>query len=140
MSPHAELHRADPTLRRLARWLPAAIMVAAGLALWLLLRWIESLDSRPETLDALLLGFLGLAVLLSTAALTLAWLLWRAATSVTAEQRYPPSDMRTLRDVPLQHGEAAMRIARLLRVAAVLAAMLGVGVLVWAMLTARPLA
>jgi hypothetical protein len=140
MSPQAELHRADPTLRRLAHWLPGAIVLAAGLGLWLLLGWIGSLDGRPDTRDALLLTFLGLAVVLSTAALSLGWLLWRAAASVDAEQRYPPSDMRTLRDVPLRHGPEAMRIARLLRVAAVLAAMLGVGVLIWAMLATRPLA
>jgi hypothetical protein len=137
MSTDTDLHRADPALRRLARWLPISVLLAGVLALWLLHAWLGSLEQRPDALDALLLGFLGLATLLATVGLTLAWLLWSAAGRVVAEDRYPPTDMRTLHDVPIRHGGAARALARWLRIGAVVTMLLAVGILAWALLAAR---
>jgi hypothetical protein len=138
MNPESELHRADPRLRQLARWLPALILVAALLGLWWLDRWLGSLDGQVS-FEGLLLGFLGLAAVIATAGLTLAWTLWNAASRIVSEDRYPTADMRTLRDVPLRRGQAARTIASRLRAAAVLAALLGIGILVWALLGTRAL-
>lgn len=133
------IHPADPRLRRLARWLPAAVIVAGAVALLLLQRWLDALAPRGATLDALLLAFAGLAALLASIGLALGWTLWQAAARVRREDRYPASDMRTLRDAVVVHGPAARRAAAALRVAALVAALLGAGLVAWTVLTLRGL-
>ena len=135
MDAPSELHPADPRLRRHARWLPAAVLAGGAVGLWALHRWLAGLPHGTVTTDALLLAFLGLGVVIGTTALTLAWLLWQAAVRVLAEDCYPPSTMRTLTNVPRRRGPAARRAARVLRAAALLAALLGFGVVAWIVAT-----
>jgi hypothetical protein len=137
MNQPADLHHADPTLRRHARWLPLAVLGVGLIGLWLLHAWLQRLQDDPTAIEALMLAFLGLGAVLATAALALGWHLWRIAGQITTEDRYPPSMMRTLRDVPLRRGEAARRAARVLRTGAVLAGLVGLGVLAWVMATVQ---
>lgn len=139
MSEDIELHRADPRLRRLAWWLPGGVIVAAALGLWWLQGWLGRLDADATSTEALLYAFVGLAILLSTGGLLLSWHLWAEASRILAEDRYPATDMRTVRDVPVQHGAAARQMATRMRIGAALAALLGIAVLGWSLAGARML-
>lgn len=139
MSQDIELHRADPGLRRLALWLPAGVILVAALALWWLQGWLGRLDTGAAHTEALLYAFLGLAIVLSTGGLLLGWQLWTEASRILVEDRYPASDMRTVRDVPVRHGDAARQMATRMRIGAAMAALLGIAVLGWSLAGARML-
>jgi hypothetical protein len=133
-----ELHAADPALRRLASWLLPLVVLAGGGAMLLLFAWLGSEDATA-TLDAMLFAFAGLAVVVATASLTLGWTLWREAGVIDAEKRYPASDMRTLSDVRVLHGDAARQRARWMRAAALLSALFALGLVAWALWSIRAL-
>jgi hypothetical protein len=134
----SETHPADPELRRLARWLPPSVFLAGMGAIFLLYRWLDSADTGAS-LDAMLLAFAGLAVLVATAGFTLGWMLWREAAVIVVEDRYPASDMRTLREVPVLRGAPARRRASWMRSAAVAAAGFGLLLIIWALWSIRGL-
>lgn len=112
------MHRADPKLKRTALLGIGATIVLGGVALWMLQRWLDQTSRVQFGLDAIVMGFVGVGVMVSGGLLILAWSLWREAVTVKREQRYPPSNMRTLRDVPIVQGEQAHRAARRLDLAA----------------------
>jgi hypothetical protein len=124
-----ELHSADPKFKRLAPFLLGAIVVAGGTAVWLLDRWLGA--SSPQSTDGMLLVTTGLVVVLASISLGLAYALWQEAGRIRREDRFPPSDMRTVRDVAVRHGAAALRYARAMQAGAAAAALTGVGILIW---------
>lgn len=108
------MHRADPRLRRLAfLWLLLAVGGGA-LALWFLDLWLQQ-ALRESALDALLLAFLGLSIALAGGIGALAVAFFGQADQVRLQDRYPPEAMKTLRDVAIQRGQPAQRIARWMR-------------------------
>jgi hypothetical protein len=132
----SEIHPADPDLRRLTYWLAPALLLAGATAIWLLHGWLDGVETEVS-LDAMLLAFAGLAVVVATAGLTLGWMLWREAGVILAEDRYPASDMRTLRDVPVLRGSHARRWAQRLRAGAAGSLVFALLLVAWALWTIR---
>lgn len=128
-----EMHRADPKFRHAAPWWLLATIVAGSAGIWALHLWLQapSTVSSFDALQGMMMVAAGLVVLLATVSLGLAHALWREATRIRQEDRFPPSDMRTLRDVAVRHGAAARRIAGGMRIGAIVAALAGAGILVW---------
>jgi hypothetical protein len=123
-----ELHRADPKFRRVAPLLLAAVALLGAAAILLLQRWLGA--ARPPS-DGLVMMLGGLMVVLPAISLGLAYSLWQESNLIRREDRYPPTDMRTLRDVAVHHGAVARRYASWMRAGAVAAGLCGIGVLVW---------
>lgn len=129
---NVEIHRADARFRRTAPLVLLGVMLVGGAALWALQRWLDS-STRVGLAgyDGLLLLAIGLIALLVAVSLGIAISLWLEARRIQREDRFPPSDMRTLRDVPIRHGAQARRYARYLFAAAVIAALAAFGILLW---------
>lgn len=129
---NVEIHRADPGFRRWAPLLFLAIAVLGGVAVWALDAW---LDARARdgngSLDAMMLVAVGLVVVLAAVSFGLAVALWQEARLIRREDRFPASDMRTLRDVPVRHGQEARRYAAVMQAGAALAALAGAAILFW---------
>lgn len=128
-----EVHRADPKIRRLApMWLIGTIAVGAA-AVWALHVWLKSRPTSAAEIevDGLMYAMVGLVALLATVSLGLAYALWQEAARIRREDRFPPSDMRTVRDVPVRHGLPARQAALWMRCGAVLSAGAGLGILAW---------
>lgn len=132
-----ETHRADPRLRRMAMWWLLFTVVGGALALWLLQLWLLRGGDLDRRLDALLLAFVGLSIIVCVGLGSLAASLWREGGKVLAENRYPAGSMRTLRDVPVQHGLAARRTARWIRAAAGVLMVAAAVLLIYAISVAR---
>ena len=128
-----EVHRADPKFRRLAPLWLLGTAILGGLAVWGLHQWLQARLARAagSEVDGLLIVMGGVVVVLATVSLGLAHSLWQEAARIRREDRFPPSDMRTLRDVPVRHGLEARRAAVWMRWGAMFAAAGGVGILVW---------
>jgi len=138
MDTEQTLHPADPRLRRLALWLPLLTMALGVAALWGLRQWLAQPHGDNE-LQGLLIVFFGLTALLCAVSLALAWSLWTQAARIAGENRYPPSDMRTLRAVPIRRGDAARRIGSWMRIAAGMLAVLSAALMVWMFWSVRML-
>ncbi|PKM05748.1 MAG: hypothetical protein CVV17_02945 [Gammaproteobacteria bacterium HGW-Gammaproteobacteria-7] len=111
-------HRADPGYRRAVRIaLVASIVLGAALSLGLYY-WLDSLfapggETPPETLlVSLRLLLVGLCLMLALPLLALAGWLHRQAIRISAQRRYPLPDTRTLTDMPVREGEAALAQAK----------------------------
>jgi hypothetical protein len=133
MGMSVEVHRADPKFRRLAPWVLVGTVIVGSIAIWALRLWLKS---RLETaagieVDGIFMLAAGLVVVLATISLGLAFSLWQEAARIRSEDRFPPSDMRTLRDVPIRHGDDARRVAGWMRAGAVLALASGLGIVFW---------
>jgi hypothetical protein len=126
-----EMHRADPRSRRLAPLLLLGVAVLGVAAVWALKAWLGSNAAPSGAPDTLLLLAAGIVIVLATVSFALAVVLWQEGGRIRREDRFPPSDMRTLRDVPVRHGAAARRVAGMMRGGAVCAALAGAGVLAW---------
>lgn len=113
-----EWHRADPKLKRTALLGIGTTVVLGSVALWLLQRWLDQASKAAFGLDIIVMGFVGVGVMVSGGLLILGWSLWQESITVKREQRYPPTNMRTLRDVPVVHGDLAQAAARRLHWAA----------------------
>jgi hypothetical protein len=129
---NVEMHRADPRFRRTAPLVLLGVLLLGGVALWALQRWLDS-HTRVGLAgyDGLVLLAIGVVALLVAVSLGIAISLWLEARRIQREDRFPPSDMRTLRDVPVRHGAQAQRCARYLFAAAVIAALAAFGILLW---------
>ncbi len=99
-------------------------------------QWINAQvgDVHTEVLIVRTRSLIGLAM--TGAALCFALLAWQAARSgrlVSQHGQWPVPGARVVRDTPIRRGAAAMRIGRLLQVAAVVLLLLalGAGVLSW---------
>ena len=123
-----ELHRADPGMRRFAIVAMGSAALLGVAAIVVLRRWLASSSTE---VDGLIVLAAGLVVVLSTVSLGLAYALWQEAANIRREDCFPPSDMRTLRDVIVRHGAEARRYAQWMRVGAVVAGACGLGILIW---------
>lgn len=113
-----EIHRADKAYRTRSLWLLAAIVVLCCALLWQLQAWLASLASDlggrdPQTVRywvRLLLAGLGFAMAIPAIGLSVS--LRRLAKAARGEGRFPPSDLKTLRDVRVLRGPAALSWSR----------------------------
>jgi len=127
-----EIHRADPRLRRQALLGLLVAVAGGGLLLWWLQGWLARLaPGHPETLGTLLWSAVGASFLTCAVSLAAATMLWRIASATTAEGRFPPTRLSTLRDVPVRRGEAARRSAGACRALALTIATAGVAAVAW---------
>lgn len=121
-----EIHPADLAYRRRSLRIIVAIAALCVLALWQLDAWLGevlrqlALAGDSERTRRWLRGLLVALALLPTVPL---WLLGRSlhrlAAAARSEQRFPPRDWRTLRDVRVLRGTVAQRwIGRVGRMAA----------------------
>ena len=113
-----EMHRADKAYRTRSLWLLAAIVVMCVVLLWQLQSWLDSLtlqlDGRdPRTVrEWVRLLLVGLGFALAIPAVGLSVSLRRLAQATRGEQRFPPADLKTLRDVRVLRGPAALAWSR----------------------------
>jgi hypothetical protein len=113
-----EIHHADKAYRTRSLWLLLAIVLMCALLLWQLQSWLDSLTSQLYGSDPrvvrewvrLLLVGLGFALALPAIGLSMA--LRRLAAAANDEGRFPPSGLKTLRDVRVLRGPAAQAWAR----------------------------
>jgi MFS superfamily sulfate permease-like transporter len=127
---NVEIHHADPGFRRWAPLVLVAVLVLGGIGVWALDAWLDA-RARTDGNDAMLLVAVGLVVVLASVSFGLAVALWQEAGLIRREDRFPASDMRTLRDVPVRHGNEARRYASAMRAGAVVAGAAGLGILFW---------
>ena len=111
-----QVQRADPAYRRRVVHTLSAVAVLLSLALVGLVLWLqhaaEGLD--PTGVRALLLRMqLSCVVLIAFSIATLGAHLWLRGGRIIAEQRFPPSDVRSVRDTIVREGADAVRIGRL---------------------------
>ena len=113
-----EIHRADKAYRTRSLWLLAGIAVMCVVLLWQLQAWLDSLTTQLDGRDPravrewvrMLLVGLGFALALPAIGLSVS--LRRLAQAARGEQRFPPSDLKTLRDVRVLRGPAALAWSR----------------------------
>lgn len=113
-----EIHHADKAYRNRGLVLLAGISVLAGALLWQLNLWLQELTMHlasgdPDTVRGwlrMLLAALGFALAVPAAALGLS--LRRLGQSSRIQGRFPPQELRTLRDVRVLRDQPALRWAR----------------------------
>jgi hypothetical protein len=127
---NAEIHRADPHMRRLT----LVVMSAAALIAILLLAWFRhwldrSTIATPADLFMLemrrMIGITGMGCGLCV--LLLAGYVARLARRVIEERRWPLKSSRVVLDTHVRSGEAAIRFARILNIVAILLIVLALG-------------
>jgi hypothetical protein len=131
-----DILRADPRLRRLTLIVLGIAALLAMLGLTLFHRWLGDI-SNTITTDALITrvrSLIGLA--LTGSAICIAALAWYAARTgkrACTTRQWPSTDARVIRDTPIRRGNAALRIGRLLQVAAIvlIALALTTGIVSW---------
>lgn len=133
-----EIHRADPAYRRRSLAMLAVATALCAVLLWQLHAWLQELTARLAVSDAdtlrrslrALLAGLGVALAVPAAAVGLQ--LWRFGEAAHREGRFPPAEARTLRDVRVLRGPAALAWARRTRAAGVAALALSGVLFGWA--------
>lgn len=134
------IHRGDPGYRRRVLVLLVACFVASAAGLAWLRDWIAGLTPEAAAdgiapLPALRLLFLALAFSLALPLLALAAWLHRERRRIEHAGRYPAPGTRTLGDVPIRTGEAAVAIARRHHRLAQACLLLAAAVSAWALWT-----
>ena len=112
-----EIHRADIRLRRLTVVVFMLAALGAVVVVLLASQWMieQAIVSTPEQLVSRMRQWLGaVSIACGLCLLALAMHAWRRGRAASAERRWPLANARVLRDTPVRHGEAALRIARLL--------------------------
>lgn len=129
------LHRADPKERQRILWVVVGFC-ALGLVGALGFRWvlgrIDAHLAANEALEAVRWARVlasALIVLTVTSFLGLAGYLWHQARLVRVHGRWPPQSSRTLRNVPILTGAAALARARRLEIGSILVLLGGLGTL-----------
>lgn len=118
-----EIQRADTRLRRTTAIVLIVAVVAAAVIFHVAQHWLleRAAASSTEDLIAQMRHWIGVAFALSAACLfALAIHAWRRARAAKAQQRWPVTAARVLRDTPVRHGAAALRVARLLHLLSLL--------------------
>ncbi|MBA8883372.1 hypothetical protein [Dokdonella fugitiva] len=118
-----EIQRADTRLRRITVSVLVFAVAAAAAFLYFARRWLveRAIASSIEGLVMQMRQWIGITVVLIAACLlVLAIHALRRARAAVAGQRWPVAGTRVLRDTPVRHGEAALRIARLLKLLSLL--------------------
>jgi hypothetical protein len=138
---NAEIHRADPQMRRMTLIvLSVAVLVAIVLLAWFR-HWLDrSTSATPGDLFVLemrhMIGITGMCCGLCV--LVLAGYVARLARRVIEERRWPLRTSRVVRDTHVRSGEAAIKFARMLNIIAILLIVfaLGSGLAGWRLLGA----
>lgn len=118
-----EIQRADTRLRRMTVLVLALAVPAAAAFLFFAQRWLveRAIASSIEGLVMQMRQWIGITVMLIAACLlVLAIHALRRARAAAAGQRWPIDGVRVLRDTPVRRGEAALRVARLLKLLSLL--------------------
>ncbi|HEV8693248.1 MAG TPA: hypothetical protein VGQ93_03530 [Lysobacter sp.] len=113
-----EIHHADKAYRKRSLWLLAGIVLMCGVLLWQLQAWLGHLTAQlgaqdPDTVRRwvrLLLAGLGFA--LAIPAIGLGITLRQVALASRLQGRFPPAQLKTLRDVRVLRDAAALAWAR----------------------------
>jgi hypothetical protein len=127
---NAEIHRADPHMRRLTLMvMSAAVLVAILLLAWFR-HWLDrSTIATPGDLLVLemrrTIGITGMGC--GVCVLLLAGYVARLARRVIEERRWPLRTSRVVRDTHVRSGEAAIRFARMLNIVAIVLIVLALG-------------
>lgn len=131
-----EIHRADPGYRRqMLVWLVVAIL-AGGIGLYALVRWLDELRNStgqdPRELGIWLQRLMaGLCLLLAAGCAGLAHWLHQVAVRTFAEKRWPPKDLQTTSDMPVRYLSAADGVARQVRAGSMAFAVLAALIAGW---------
>jgi len=133
-----EIHHADKAYRTRSLWLLAAIVVMCAVLLWQLQSWLDSLATQLDGRDPrtvrewvrLLLAGLGFALAIPAIGLSVS--LRRLAQAARGEQRFPPAGLKTMRDVRVLRGPAALSWSRRVQAGSSAAMVLAVLFLAWA--------
>jgi len=111
-----QVQRADPAYRRRVLRTLAAVGVLLLVALVGLVTWLrhaaEGLD-REGVRMLLLRMQLSCLVLIAFCLVTLGAHLWLRGGRIIAEQRFPPSDVHSVRDTVVREGADAVRVGRM---------------------------
>jgi hypothetical protein len=133
-----EIHRADKAYRNRTLLLLGLTVLLCGVLLLLLDGWLRLVNaqlahSEPDTVRRWLRALLaGLGVALAVPAALLGVGLRRLGFSARIEGRFPPRDWKTLRDVRVLHGAAAVRWARRTEACGLAAIGLATALVLWA--------
>src|SRR5689334_14274500 len=109
-----EIQRADVRLRRTTVVVLALAVLAAATLVFFAQRWLteRAIAASTEALVVQMRHWIGIAAALSAACLlALAVHALRRARAAAAQQRWPVTGARVLRDTPVRKGEAALRTA-----------------------------
>lgn len=129
------VHRADPKERQRILWVVlgfCALGIVGALAFRWVLGRIDTHLAANEAMEAVRWARVlasALIVLTVTSFLGLAGYLWQQARRVRADGRWPPRTTRTLRNVPVLTGAAALARARRLEIGSILVLLGGLGTL-----------
>lgn len=111
-----QVQRADPAYRRRVLRTLAAVAALLLLALIGLVAWLrqaaEGLD-RAGARALLTRMQLSCLVLIAFSLATLGAHLWLRGARIIAEQRFPPSDVHSVRDTRVREGADAVRVGRM---------------------------
>jgi hypothetical protein len=124
MRPTRDIHPADPRQRRRALVLLLLFAVVSALAVAEVRQHTRDLgqrlysEERAAALGEARTSFrLAVGLLLLPGLALVVWT-WRTAARSEAEGRFPPSNARTLRDVPIRRGRSLTTIVRMHRLLA----------------------
>lgn len=134
-----DIHRADPAYRTRTLLLLALTVVACTVFLLLLHAWLERLtaqlmSSDPDTMRRWLRAlFVSLGLLLAVPAILIGANLRRLGIQSNLEQRFPPENWKTLRDVRVLRDAQAMRLAGRTRMLGATALAFGACLVLWSL-------
>ena len=134
-----DIHRADPAYRSRTLLLVALTVLACTVFLLLLHAWLQRvtaqlMSSDPDTMRRWLRAlFTSLGLLLAAPALLIGANLRRLGIQSNLEQRFPPEEWKTLRDVRILRHEHAVRWAKRTRMLGAAALALGACLVVWSL-------
>ena len=138
-----EIHRHDPAYRRIAIAIVLGGTAVGAILLYSLLLWLDRIDpkvTRGEEVLGLWALFLALTILIALLLFGLSLAMRRLATRIEAAGRFPPLDMKTLRDQSVRNGSEATAIAQRVRLFGWLVLFCGVAIAAWGAFSAWGLA
>ena len=134
-----DIHRADPAYRTRTLLLLALTALACTVFLLLLHAWLQRvtvqlMSSDPDTMRRWLRGlFVSLGLLLAAPALLIGANLRRLGIQSALEQRFPPENWKTLRDVRILREKQAVRWAARTRLLGNVALAIGLCLVLWSL-------
>jgi len=131
-----EIQRADPRLRRTTTLVLTFALLIAIACIFLFQSWLGRWVATTPATELISQLHRGTAFALLASGLCLLLLggyVARMATRVDQQHRWPLEHVRVIRDTPIRRGETALRIGRLLNIAAVVLVLISIaiGVISW---------
>lgn len=132
-----DIHRADPAYRTRTLLLLTLTVIACTVFLLLLHAWLQRvtaqlMSSDPDTMRRWLRTlFIGLGLLLAVPALLIGANLRRLGMQSNREQRFPPENWKTIRDVRIFRHDQAVRWAVRTRALGAVALAIGACLILW---------